>query len=186
VARGREHNYGVAPNTDLLARVAYQRFDLQNAPTLNGYSAEVGVRTAFTPMIEGYALAGYEDYSKKAGYNPDGEFYGRVGAAAKFTQLGRERRSEAGQGRRQGVVRRPALHLVSHRDIVPGACSLPAPPEPGPPRPGSFFCAGAADGRTGPAKRGGMRFASGLRAPARWQQKSPASPAFVHLRRFLT
>ena len=81
---GVGYNYTVAPNTDLLARVAYQRFDLQNAPTLNGYSAEVGVRTAFTPMIEGYALAGYEDYSKKAGYNPDGEFYGRVGVLGKF------------------------------------------------------------------------------------------------------
>jgi len=71
---GVGYNYGVA----------YQRFDRQHLPTYNGYSAEVGVRTAFTPMIEGYALAGYEDYSKKAGYNPDGEFYGRVGAAAKF------------------------------------------------------------------------------------------------------
>ncbi|MCL7715790.1 Ax21 family protein [Stenotrophomonas mori] len=81
---GFGYNYGVAPNTDLLARVAYQRFDLQHAPNFNGYSAEVGVRTAFTPMFEGYALAGYEDYNKKNGYNPDGEFYGRLGAAAKF------------------------------------------------------------------------------------------------------
>ena len=81
---GVGYNRGVARNTDLLARVAYQRFDRQHLPTYNGYSAEVGVRTAFTPMIEGYALAGYEDYSKKAGYNPDGEFYGRVGALAKF------------------------------------------------------------------------------------------------------
>ncbi|MCG8275247.1 Ax21 family protein [Stenotrophomonas sp. NLF4-10] len=81
---GVGYNYGIAPNTDLLARVAYQKFDPQYGSTFNGYSTEVGVRTAFTPMIEGYALAGYEDYSKKNGYDPDGEFYGRVGAAAKF------------------------------------------------------------------------------------------------------
>jgi hypothetical protein len=33
-------------------------------------------------VVEGYAFAGYEDYSKKHGINPDGEFYGRVGAVA--------------------------------------------------------------------------------------------------------
>ncbi|MGE8213413.1 MULTISPECIES: Ax21 family protein [unclassified Stenotrophomonas] len=81
---GVGYNYTVAPNTDLLARAAYQRLDLEYGPKFNGYSAEVGVRTAFTPNFEGYALAGYEDFSKKRGYNPDGEFYGRVGATGKF------------------------------------------------------------------------------------------------------
>ena len=74
----------MAPNTDLLARAAYQKLDLEYGPKFSGYSAEVGVRTAFTQNIEGYALAGYENYSKKRGYDPDGEFYGRVGATAKF------------------------------------------------------------------------------------------------------
>ena len=82
---GVGYNYGIAPTTDLVARVAYQKFDPKHGLDFNGYSTEVGVRTAFTPMIEGYALAGYEDFSKKHGINPDGEFYGRVGAQAKFT-----------------------------------------------------------------------------------------------------
>ena len=38
------------------------------------------------PVLEGYVLAGYEDYTKKHGVNPDGEFYGRLGAQAKFNQ----------------------------------------------------------------------------------------------------
>ncbi|MGO4555293.1 Ax21 family protein, partial [Stenotrophomonas sp. 2YAF22] len=80
------YNYGIAPNTDLVARVAYQKFDMKHGLDFNGYSTEVGVRTAFNPYLEGYALAGYEDYSKKHGINPDGEFYGRVGATAKFNQ----------------------------------------------------------------------------------------------------
>ncbi|MNC83124.1 hypothetical protein D3C75_1369270 [compost metagenome] len=46
----------------------------------------MGVRSAFTPNVEGYVMAGYEDYSKKHGINPDGEFYGRVGAQAKLNQ----------------------------------------------------------------------------------------------------
>ncbi len=82
---GAGYNYGIAPNTDLVARVAYQKFDLEHGLDFNGYSTEVGLRTAFNPYLEGYALAGYEDYSKKHGVNPDGEFYGRVGATAKFT-----------------------------------------------------------------------------------------------------
>jgi len=83
---GVGYNYGIAPTTDLVARVAYQKFDPKHGLDFNGYATEVGVRTAFTPMIEGYALAGYEDFSKKHGINPDGEFYGRVGAQAKFNQ----------------------------------------------------------------------------------------------------
>ncbi len=82
---GVGYNHGIAPNTDLLARAAYQKFDPQYGPDFNGYSAEVGMRTAFTPMFEGYALAGYENYTKKHGIDPDGEFYGRVGGLAKFT-----------------------------------------------------------------------------------------------------
>jgi Ax21 family sulfation-dependent quorum factor len=82
---GVGYNHQISNNTDLLAKLAYQKFDPQYGPDFNGYSAEVGARTAFTSNIEGYALAGYEDFSKKNGFNPDGEFYGRVGAQAKFT-----------------------------------------------------------------------------------------------------
>ena len=82
---GVGYNHTIAPNTDLLARAAYQKLDPDLGLDFNGYSAEVGVRKAFTPMFEGYALAGYEDFTKKHGLNPDGEFYGRVGGLAKFT-----------------------------------------------------------------------------------------------------
>lgn len=81
---GVGYNRQVSNNTDLLAKVAYQKFDPQYGLSFNGYSAEVGARTAFTSNIEGYALAGYENYSEKRGVNPDGEFYGRLGAQVKF------------------------------------------------------------------------------------------------------
>ena len=48
---------------------------------LDGYSVEAGVRSAMTPHLEGYALAGYED-----GDEYDGDFYGRLGAQVKFNQ----------------------------------------------------------------------------------------------------
>ena len=47
----------------------------------DGYSVEAGVRGALTPMLEGYALAGYED-----GDEYEGDFYGRLGAQVKFNQ----------------------------------------------------------------------------------------------------
>lgn len=82
---GLGYNRPVAGNTDLLARVAYENnkvdvgtFDGQR---VDGYSAEVGVRSALTPNFEGYALAGYEDAE-----HFDGDFYGRVGAQVKFNQ----------------------------------------------------------------------------------------------------
>ena len=79
---GAGYNRAIADTTDLVARAAYQKFDPQYGSAFNGYSAEVGVRSQLTPVVEGYALAGYEDYSKKNGFNPDGEFYGRLGAMA--------------------------------------------------------------------------------------------------------
>ena len=83
---GAGYNVEIAPSTDFVARVAYQKFDRKHGLDFNGYSTEVGVRTAFNPYVEGYVMAGYEDYTKKHGINPDGEFYGRVGATAKFNQ----------------------------------------------------------------------------------------------------
>ena len=77
---GLGYNHPVAANTDLLARVAYERYDI-NGFDEDGYSAEVGVRSALAQNFEGYAMAGYED-----GDNFDGDFYGRVGAQVKFNQ----------------------------------------------------------------------------------------------------
>ena len=83
---GVGYNREISPKADLVTRVAYEKFDAGRLADYTGWSAEVGVRGAFNPMFEGYALAGYEDYTKKHGINPDGEFYGRVGAQAKFNQ----------------------------------------------------------------------------------------------------
>ncbi|MCD7099890.1 Ax21 family protein [Stenotrophomonas sp. MMGLT7] len=85
---GVGYNQAIATSTDLVARVAYQRFDPDSTPKrdFNGYSAEVGLRNAFGEHVEVYAFAGYEDYSKKHGINPDGEFYGRLGTQVKFNQ----------------------------------------------------------------------------------------------------
>jgi Ax21 family sulfation-dependent quorum factor len=82
---GVGYNYEVASNTDLLARLAYENYEFDfgqfGSDDLDGYSAEVGVRSALTPNFEGYALAGYED-----GDQFDGDFYGRLGAQVKFNQ----------------------------------------------------------------------------------------------------
>lgn len=78
---GVGYNHELNRNVDLLTRVAYEKFDAGNDIEFDGYSVEAGVRGAMTPMLEGYALAGYED-----GDEFDGEFYGRVGAQVKFNQ----------------------------------------------------------------------------------------------------
>ncbi len=85
---GVGYNYGIGANTDLVARAAYDKYKVDNVTVggvnyggsdVNGYSAEVGVRSALAPNFEGYALAGYED-SKDF----NGDFYGRIGAQVKF------------------------------------------------------------------------------------------------------
>jgi Ax21 family sulfation-dependent quorum factor len=78
---GVGYNQEINPRVDLLTRVAYEKFDAGAGIDFDGYSVEAGVRGALTPMLEGYALAGYED-----GDELDGDFYGRVGAQVKFNQ----------------------------------------------------------------------------------------------------
>ena len=86
---GLGYNLPIAARTDLVARAAYEKFEIDDV-TINGqtyevgegddgYSAEVGVRTAFTDNFEGHAFAGYEDFGNDAD-----DFYGRVGALVKF------------------------------------------------------------------------------------------------------
>jgi Ax21 family sulfation-dependent quorum factor len=84
---GVGYNLQVSPKADLLARVAYEKFDagrdlFGSRLEADGYSAEVGVRGALAQNFDGYALAGYEDYDN--GF--DGDFYGRLGANVKFNQ----------------------------------------------------------------------------------------------------
>lgn len=76
---GVGYNHEISPRADLVTRVAYEKFDAGRGIDGNGYSVEAGVRGALTPMLEGYAMAGYEDYQ-----DFDGDFYGRVGALVKF------------------------------------------------------------------------------------------------------
>ena len=75
---GGGYNRGISDRTDFVGTVAYEKFDA-GVVDLDGYSVEAGVRSALMPNLEGYAMAGYED-----GDNYDGDFYGRLGATAKF------------------------------------------------------------------------------------------------------
>jgi len=83
---GAGYNVEIAPSSDFVARVAYQKFDQKHGLDLNGYSAEAGIRTAFGPHAEVYGLVGYEDYSKKHGVDLDGQWYGRLGGQVKLNQ----------------------------------------------------------------------------------------------------
>lgn len=87
---GVGYNHEISQKVDLVTRVAYEKFKTDSftvgdvrfpGDSVDGYSAEVGVRAAIIPHLEGYALAGYED-----GKDYDGDFYGRLGAQAKFNQ----------------------------------------------------------------------------------------------------
>ncbi len=75
---GVGYNHEIGPQTDILTRVAYERYET-DVRNFNGYSVEVGLRSGFTPNWEGFALAGYED-----GSDFDGDFYGRIGTQVKF------------------------------------------------------------------------------------------------------
>lgn len=82
---GVGYNLEISPRADLLARLAYERFDagrdfFGDRIKADGFSAEVGVRGALASNFEGYALAGYEDYGRNVG----DDFYGRLGANLKF------------------------------------------------------------------------------------------------------
>jgi Ax21 family sulfation-dependent quorum factor len=89
VGVGYQHELG--QNMDLVARAAYQRVRLSRIGALGGsddsWSAEVGVRSAFTPQFEGYAFAGWQGVGFD-GLDLDewsGDFYGRVGGLWHFT-----------------------------------------------------------------------------------------------------
>jgi len=82
---GAGYNRAIAQSTDVVARVAYQKFDPRHGNLdLDGYNAEVGLRNAFGEHVEVYAFAGYQDYTRKHGIDPDGAFYGRLGGQVKL------------------------------------------------------------------------------------------------------
>ena len=79
---GVGYNRAISNNTDFVGTLAYQKAEASASGIKfksDGYAAEAGVRSALTPMFEGYAMAGYED-----GDNYDGDFYGRLGGTVKF------------------------------------------------------------------------------------------------------
>jgi Ax21 family sulfation-dependent quorum factor len=76
---GVGYNYEIAPKADLVTRIAYEKSDAGSGSDFDGYSAEVGVRGALGTKVEGYAMAGYEDFEQL-----DGDYYGRLGAQVKF------------------------------------------------------------------------------------------------------
>ncbi|MDG2523917.1 Ax21 family protein [Stenotrophomonas sp. HITSZ_GD] len=77
---GVGYNYAISNSTDLLARVSYQNLDPEHyRKDFNGWATEVGINNSFGPRFSAYLLAGYEDYAKRDNFNPDGEFYGRLG-----------------------------------------------------------------------------------------------------------
>ena len=78
---GVGYNTPLTPKVDLVANLAYEKFDFGGGFDADGYSAEAGVRGALAPMLGGYALLGYED-----GGDFEGDAYGRLGALVKFNQ----------------------------------------------------------------------------------------------------
>lgn len=86
---GVGYNLPIAATTDLVARAAYEKFNVDDITVDgvrydvndgdDGYSAEVGLRSALGANFEGTIAAGYQDF----GGNAD-DFYGRVGAVVKF------------------------------------------------------------------------------------------------------
>lgn len=81
---GAGYNLEVSPKVDLIARAAYENVEIASFD-LDGYSAEVGVRSPLTANLEGYATVGYEDFGNDDGFGEiDGDFYGRLGAQVKF------------------------------------------------------------------------------------------------------
>ncbi|HVI59639.1 MAG TPA: diffusible signal factor-reguated Ax21 family protein [Luteimonas sp.] len=83
---GVGYNHEVSPRTDLLTRVAYEKFDAGDGLDFDGWSVEAGARAALTQSLEGYALAGYENYDSDGLLEDDSNFYGRLGAHWKFNQ----------------------------------------------------------------------------------------------------
>lgn len=77
-------NTGINDQNDLVVRANYLKIDSDfpgPSGEADGYEAEVGLRTAFTPNFETYAAAGYVDIDRGSG-----DLYGKLGAQFKFNQ----------------------------------------------------------------------------------------------------
>ncbi len=84
---GVGYSHEIANHTDLVSRVAYSSATPASPLiTFGGWSAEAGIRTSFSPYLEVFALLGYEDYLKKKGYDPKGQYHLDLGAQAKLNR----------------------------------------------------------------------------------------------------
>jgi hypothetical protein len=74
---GLGYAHGLSGNTDLISELAYV-----DAESLDGYRASVGVRSGFTPRVEGLFKANYRDLDCGG---CDGDITGTAGLQYKFT-----------------------------------------------------------------------------------------------------
>ena len=159
---GVGYNYGIGANTDLVARAAYEKYKVDDVTIggvnyggddVDGYSAEVGVRSALTTNLEGYALAGYEDssdFERRLLRSPR-----RAGEVQ--PELGPVGRRQV-RRRRHPVVHRPALTAGNTCNTASRSISLPWDIAIGTrPETAGFFFANALCRRR---RQGWQRFAS--------------------------
>ena len=104
---GVGYNHELGARTDLLARVAYERFET-DFQDFNGYSVEVGVRGALTPQVRRLCAGRLRRRQRlrRRFLRP------RRRASEVQPELGPERRRQV-RRQRHAVLRRPALHLLS-------------------------------------------------------------------------
>lgn len=90
---GLGYHHKVADKTDLIAELAYQNADADVA-RIDGLRSSVGVRSAMTGKVEGFAKLNYYDLS-----DYDGDVTGTVGAQYKFNEnWGLTGEAEVGHG----------------------------------------------------------------------------------------
>lgn len=77
-------NRSIADAHDLVVRAAYLELDADVGPasaSVDGWEAEVGVRSALTPNFETYVALGYADADDVGG---DGDLFGKLSGQYKF------------------------------------------------------------------------------------------------------
>lgn len=79
-------NHELSSTTDLLLRASWLGFRPEYGVDFDGYALELGGRMWASRHWQLEATVGWEDYAQSAGINPEGEFYGRLGALAQFNQ----------------------------------------------------------------------------------------------------
>lgn len=96
---GVGYNYEISPKADLVTRIAYEKYDAGSGFDFDGYSAEVGVRGALGTKVEGYAMAGYEDFEQLTATTTAARRAGEI-----QSELGSERRRQVRRWRHQWTV----------------------------------------------------------------------------------